>query len=80
MAQFIYQGPRQSISLATGRTKSKDGRLVSKFEDFGFVPGRETPDLPDDNPIIAAMIENSLLKPIPASEKTPGKSPNKGDK
>ena len=64
MARFTYHGPVQSIPLAVGSTKDKDGQQVSRFEDFDLVPGRQTPDLPDDNPIVAAMIDSGLLVPI----------------
>lgn len=66
MARFTYHGPVQSIPLAVGRTKDKDGQEVSKFKDIDLVPGKETPDLPEDNPLIAAMIERKLLQPVAA--------------
>ena len=81
MARFTYHGPVQSIPLAVGSTKDKDGQQVSRFEDFDLVPGKQTPDLPDDNPIVAAMIDSGLLVPItdraqpkpkPAGKSKPG--------
>ena len=64
MARYTYHGPVQSISLAVGRAKDKDGQEVSKFKDIDLVPGKETPDLPEDNPLVAAMIERKLLQPV----------------
>jgi len=64
MARYTYHGPVQSISLAVGRTKDKDGQEVSKFKDIDLVPGRQTPDLPDNNPLVAAMIERKFLRPM----------------
>lgn len=69
MARFTYSGPVQTIALAVGKTKGADGKAVSKFRDFAFVPGRETPDLPKDNPIIEAMISNGLLTPVEPKSK-----------
>ncbi len=63
MARFTYHGPVQSIALAVGRTKDKDGNEVSKFKDVDLIPGQETPDLPEDNPLVAAMIARQLLRP-----------------
>ncbi len=79
MARYIYTGPVQSIALTTGRSKGKDGQ-VSKFTDIDLVPGRETPDLPEDNPIIAAMIARKLLTPVPAAGKSAKDDTLKGDK
>ena len=84
MARFTYHGPVQSIPLAVGSTKDKDGQQVSRFEDFDLVPGKQTPDLPDDNPIVAAMIDSGLLVPITdqapqkAQPKPAGKSAKPG--
>lgn len=63
MARFTYHGPVQSISLAVGSIKNKDGQEVSDFKDVDLVPGKDVPDLPEDNPIVAAMIELELLRP-----------------
>ncbi len=84
MARFTYHGPVQSIPLAVGSTKDNDGRQVSRFEDFDLVLGKETPDLPEDNPIVAAMIDSGLLVPIAdrapqkAQPKPAGKSAKPG--
>lgn len=64
MARFTYHGPVQTIALAVGRSKDKDGNEVSKFKDIDFVPGKETPELPEDNTLIASMIDAGQLKPF----------------
>ncbi len=80
MARFTYHGPVQSIALAVGRTKDKDGNEISKFKDFDFKPGHETPDLPEGNPICVAMIERKLLRLLPSKPpRKPAKS-NAADK
>ena len=61
MARYTYHGPVQSIALAVGRTKDNNGNEVSKFKDIDLKPGKETPDLPEDNPIIASMIDAGQL-------------------
>ena len=75
MARFTYHGPVQSIPLAVGSAKDKDGQQVSRFENFDLVPGKQTPDLPDDNPIVAAMIDSGLLVAI--TDQTPQKAQTK---
>lgn len=74
MARFIYHGPVQSIALAIGRAKDKNGNEVSRFKDVDLVPGKETPDLPETNPIVAAMIARQLLRPVAAPAKSSGTS------
>lgn len=84
MARFTYHGPVQSIALAVGRIKEKNGDEVSKFKDIDFIPGEETPDLPDDNPIIASMIDAGQLVPVTSGSAAKSKpataAASKGDK
>ena len=84
MARFTYHGPVQSIALAVGRTKDKDGNEVSKFKDIDFVPVKQTPDLPEDNPLIASMIDAGQLKPVsteaPAKPKSASTAAQKAEK
>lgn len=70
MARFTYHGPVQSIALAVGRTKDKEGNEVSKFKEIDFVPGAKTPELPEDNPIIASMIDAKQLVAVEPKPKS----------
>lgn len=69
MARYTYHGPVQSLALVTGRIKDNDGNDVPEYEALDLHPGRETPDLPQDNPIIGAMIARGLLRPVTAAKK-----------
>ncbi|MGH1577707.1 hypothetical protein [Planktotalea sp.] len=71
MARFTYHGPAQTVSLAVGKAKDKDGVEKSKFKDINFVPGKQTPDLPEGNPLIASMIDSGKLKPVEEKSKAP---------
>lgn len=77
MARYTYTGLVQTIPLKTGTEKNTEGKEVSKFKDFDFVPGKVTADLPDTHPIVLSMIETKLLTPAEAA-KAPAKP--KGDK
>ncbi len=61
MARYIYRGPVQSLSLRVG----------NKYKDIDLRPGKTTPDLPEDNPIILSLIARGLLLPVP--QKAPAK-------
>jgi hypothetical protein len=80
MARFTYHGPVQSISLAVGRTKDKDGREVSKFEDFDLVPRSEPFDLPEDNQVVQAMVARKLLRVAPPNKPGARTTAKQGDK
>lgn len=81
MARFFYHGPVQTIAVAVGTTKAEGGAEVSKFKDFDLVPGKETGELPEKNPIILSMIDAKLLTPISKDVpvKTTAKSVEKKD-
>lgn len=79
MARFIYHGPVQSVALAVARPKDrngkeietdKDGNDIPRFKEIDLHPGKETPDLPDDNPVIKALIARNLLRPVDAKDAT----------
>lgn len=80
MARYTYHGPVQSISLAVARTKDKDGNEVSKFKDIDLKPGKETPDLPEDNPIIASMIDAGQLVAVSSESSAKPKTATAGQK
>lgn len=80
MARFTYYGPVQTIPLATGRTRDQAGNQVSKFEDIDLKPGRETLDLPENNPIIASMIDRQLLVPVKSVKATKSDATTQGVK
>lgn len=76
MAKFIYSGPVQSLSLASGTEKGPDGASVSKFVDVVLTPGAEV-ELDGENPIVAGMIDQGVLAPAPV--KSTSKPNAKGD-
>jgi hypothetical protein len=80
MARYIYHGPVQSIALAVRRIKDKDGNAVSRFTDIDLRPGKETPELPADNPIIASMIDAGQLVAVTSEGSAQSKSARAGKK
>jgi hypothetical protein len=74
MARYIYQGPVQTIALATGHGKDADGNPISKFIDIDFIPGKETPDLPEHNSVVISMRDAGLLADLKAEPAKPSKT------
>ena len=81
MAQYTYHGPVQNITIATGQAKGDGDVLHSTFEDVSLNPDGKPIELPQDNPIVASMLDSKLLRPVEtkAIAKAPPKAP-KGDK
>lgn len=82
MARYIYHGPAQDVSLAVGLGKSESGEKQSRFRDFHLATGKETPDLPDDNPIVLRLKARGLLTPLATAKSAPkpAKSEDEGAK
>lgn len=77
MVKYDYSGPTQRISLSTGKKRS-GGKLVSVFEDFALINGKEC-ELPEDNGAVQTMLAAKLLTPAGSSAK-PAKPKSTGDK
>lgn len=63
MIKYIYNGPTQSISLATGKMKNAAGIEVSTFTDVYLIDGHEV-SLPKGNAVVDNMIEAGFLTKI----------------
>lgn len=81
MARFTYTGPVQNISLAVGTKKDAKGVERSQFKNFALSPNGKPVELPEENPIVASMLDSKMLLPVEAKE-TGSKAPSapKGEK
>lgn len=79
MARYIYRGPVQHISIATGRSKGPDGAMRSTFKDVDLIPGAEPVELPADNRVVLGMIDAGQLTEADDATGKSTRTSKKGD-